>query len=224
MRKYIVALAGLLSAAPFLSAAEPTSSRFYLMPSAEYMFMGNLELKDSAAYPSRKVQFKDAAGLSLEAGFCLTEQHIFKFETGYFKTENEASSAPTVNGFYAPTTAKLEIVPLLLGYKYQQKINERWQFHVGVLQGMTMLRTRTTDHFLGDSVPISGGVIVFPPADYSYNSTDYVFTFGGEVGLDYKLSDRSEFSFGVKCRALGQTDTTKQAVTTSVKLGYKFRF
>lgn len=220
MRTKIAILCGLLMAAPLLHAAGPENSRFYVTPSVEYMFMGNLKLDDAYAFPNRDLKFKGTAGLSLETGFHLTPKHVLKFETGYFKTETKASPYPLTTSLYAPTTADLEIVPLLIGYKYCHNINDKWQLHAGISEGVTMLRTQVKLNFLGTSVP----GYTAAPSIFTRNDTNYAFTAGGEVGVDYNLTERSKLNLEVKCRAITSTDSTTRGVTTSVNLGYKFKF
>ncbi|MFT3868680.1 MAG: outer membrane beta-barrel protein [Nibricoccus sp.] len=221
MRTKIAVLCGLLIAAPFLHAAGSENSRFYLDSKIEYLFFDTgPKLKAGVGYPYGEHTFKNAPAISLSSGINLNNTHALELQVMYFDTETKSSPYTIPSYLYADPKTKLEAVPLLIGYKNRSKLSENWSLYFGVSAGVTWQRTKTTNTYIGQSVP---GYETFPRSWTQTNNSN-VFTYATEIGTEYKLNDRSAITAGAKLMGMSSGKDTTQGTIKAINLGYKFRF
>lgn len=222
MRTKIAVLCGLLMAAPFLHAAGSDNSRFYLDSKIEYLFLDTgPKLNAGAGYPYGDHAFKNAPGISISSGFNFNKTHALELEVMYFKTETKPKSYTVPSYLYADPKTKLEAIPLLIGYKNRSQLTENWTLCFGVSAGVTMQHTKITRTFIGQNVP---GFESVSPSSWSHTNSSGAFTYATEIGTEYKLSDHSAITGGVKLMGMSSGKDTTQGTIKAVNLGYKFRF
>lgn len=224
MHSKIALLLGLLLAAPMLHAAESSDSHFYLDSKIEYLFLDTgPKLDAGASYPYPEHSFKNAPAINFSTGYNFNKTHAIELQVMYFKTETKPCSytMPPSYSYYADPKAKLEGIPLLIGYKNRSELGKNWTLCYGVSAGVTLLHTEITRTFIGQNIPGLGSV---PTYSWKDSNTSRALTYAAEIGTEYKLNERSAITAGVKLMEMGSGSDTTRGTIKAVNLGYKFRF
>ena len=232
MKKLSLVLFGFAILAPALCADTKTGTHVYVEPSVVYASIG----KD----------FKDTVGGALAIGIGFAQHHAIELAVMNFKTKEKTPS------IWFLDSSEIKLTPVLASYKYALPVTRKLSLFGGLSAGVTVLKsnlpisdvqiwdsTTTANSTLfssyvqgnldtvGSYTSISDWFNSLAPADTTYTSPYHTyrpFTYGGQVGLVYTMTQNVAATLGATVLQMAKTDVTTRGSYTTVQLGLRYSY